>query len=225
MGEAHTLTPDVSFVFPARDEAASLGDTLESIRELDTAYECEIVVVDGGSRDGTAKIGREYGASVLEQRGSGIAEARNQGAASANGEWLAFVDADTILRPTYLTELLGFAEFEGVAGASSYCRVTGPMRAKAMEVTINHLFSRLRRPILPGFNTLVHRDAFEAVKGYPTVPNEDTAFSRRLAREYPLGYRRSVLVETSGRRVAEHGLTGTLTHYARLDRERLESEY
>lgn len=143
--------------------------------------------------------------------------------AAADGEWLAFVDADTTLRPTYLTALLGYLEANGLAAGSSGCRITGPRRAKLMEATINRVFPRLERPILPGFNTVVRRTVFDDVGGFPDVPNEDTAFSRRLARRYPTGYCPDVLVESSGRRVAADGLTGTLWHYATLDAERMRT--
>lgn len=217
--------PDVSFVVPACDEEDYLRGTLSSIRSLDTAFEYELLVVDGGSSDDTPAIAREYDATVLEQREPGIGAGRNLGAAHAEGEWLVFVDADTELYANYLTAMLGFVEAEGLAAASSYCTITGPRRAKVMGVTINHVFSRLKRPILPGFNVLVHRDAFEAVGGFPAVPNEDTAFSRELGRTHPTGYCRRVLVETSGRRFADLGLTGTLAHYLSRDFERVRAEY
>lgn len=217
--------PDVSFVVPAREEAGYLRGTLGSIRGLDTAYEYELLVVDGGSEDATPAIAREYDARVIEQEGHGIGAARDLGAGFATGEWLAFVDADTEVRANYLTEMLGFVETEDLAAASSHCRITGPARAKLMEATINHVFSRFDRPIMPGFNFFVHRRAYEESGGFPNVPNEDTAFSRRLAREVPTGYCPEVLVESSGRRIADSGLTGTLWHYASLDVDRLRSGY
>ncbi|AGB37790.1 glycosyltransferase [Natronococcus occultus] len=215
--------PDVSFVVPARNEADYLPDCLESIAALETDYEYETIVVDGASTDATADIARTRGATVLEGTGSSIAAGRNRGGRDATGEWLAFIDADTRVRPNYLTELLGFAEREDVAAASSACRMTGPLRAKLMEGTINHVFPRLERPILPGFNFFVHGEAFLETGGFPEVPNEDTAFSRRLGRRLPTDYHDAVLVESSGRRIADSGLAGTLFHYATLDVGRLRA--
>ncbi|QLG49355.1 glycosyltransferase [Natrinema halophilum] len=216
---------DVSFVVPARNEADYLRGTLASLAALDTEYTYEAIVVDGNSHDDTVSIAREYGAAVVHEAGSSIAAARNLGAERASGEWLAFVDADTRVRANYLTELLGFVETNGLAAASSYCRITGPYRAKLMEVTINHVFSRLEYPILPGFNCFVHVRAFEESGGFPRVPNEDTAFSRAFSRELPTAYCPTVLVESSGRRIDESGLTGTLWHYLQLDVERLRTDY
>ncbi|MFC4988790.1 glycosyltransferase [Saliphagus infecundisoli] len=222
---ARTDPPDVSFVVPAIDEADYVRETLGSIRDLDTDYVYETLVVDGGSTDGTPEIVRESGARLVAQEGTGIGAARHQGATETDGEWLAFVDADTELRANYLTELLGFAHREGLAGASSRCRITGPWRAKLMEATINHVFPRLSRPILPGFNLLVRREVYEASGGFPNVGNEDTAYSRRLGSRYPTGYCPEVLVETSGRRIADSGLTGAAVHYLALDAARLRSGY
>ncbi|ELZ01336.1 family 2 glycosyl transferase [Natrialba chahannaoensis JCM 10990] len=214
---------DVSIVIPARNEAAYLRGGLSSITALDTDYEYEVIVVDGASTDDTRAIAREYNATVVEEDGSSIAVARNLGASHADGEWLVFIDADTRVQADYLTEMLGFVEREGLAAASSRCRMTGPLRAKLMEGTINQLFPRLASPVLPGFNCVVHHRAFDEVGGFPDVPNEDTAFSRRLGRQYPTAYHPDILVTSSGRRIAADGLTGTLWHYLRLDAGRLQS--
>lgn len=216
---------DVSFVVPARNEVDYLRGTLASLTALDTSYEYEVIVVDGCSTDETPAIAREYDATVLHEACSSIAAARNLGAGQASGDWLAFIDADTRVRANYLTELLGFVEANGIAAASSYCRITGPRRAKLMELTINHVFSGLEHPILPGFNCFVHRQAFEEIGGFPRVSNEDTAFSRALAGRFPTAYCPTVLVESSGRRIAEQGLTGTLWHYLALEVERLRTDY
>lgn len=214
---------DVSFVVPACNEADYLRGALSSLAALDTASGYEVIVVDGDSGDGTPAVAREHDVTLLEGEGSSIARGRNRGAERATGDWLAFIDADTRVRANYVTELVGYAEANGLAAASSYCRITGPRRAKLMEATINSVFSRLARPILPGFNCLVRRDLFEAMGGFPDVANEDTAFSRRLGRRYPTGYYPDVLVETSGRRIADQGLTGTLWHYLVLDADRIRT--
>ena len=235
--------PVVSFVVPAKDEEAYLPAALESIRDQRTDRDYETIVVDGDSDDATAEIAREYGATLAEQSGSRIAEqsgshshveeqprssigdARHRGAERADGDWLAFVDADTVVRPEYLDAMLAFARRRNLAGASSRCRMVGPARAKVMEATINHVFPRLDRPVLPGFNCFVRRDAYFEVGGFPDVPNEDTAFSRELGREWATEYHPEVLVETSARRIANSGLTGTLVHYLRLDWHRIRAEY
>lgn len=214
-------TPTVSFVVPARNEADYVGRPLSSIDAMDTDRDYDVVGADGGSTDGTAAIARRHGDTVVEAGGRGIATGRNRGAAATTGEWVAFVEADTTVAPGYLDRMLSFVEQEGLAAATSRCRFTGPRRANLVEWTINYAFPHLSKPIFPGFNTFVHRAAFERVGGFPEVSNEDTAFSRRLGRTADTGYCPATPVETSGRRIADSGLSGTLYHYLRLDVGRL----
>jgi glycosyltransferase involved in cell wall biosynthesis len=234
----------VSFVLPAKDEETYITATLESIRDQRAACDYEIVVVDGDSDDATPAVARGYDAAVVHQPATAaaadggrhsdaasdrttpnIGDARHRGAKRADGDWLAFVDADTVVTPDYLDSMLEFVREEGLAAASSRCRVVGPARAKVMEATINHVFPRLARPVLPGFNCFVRRDAYFEAGGFPNVPNEDTAFSRELGRTAETDYHPDVLARTSGRRIAESGLTGTLSHYLKLDWVRLRADY
>lgn len=216
--------PDASVIVPARNEAGYLPATLSSLRSMATAREWELLVVDGDSDDGTPAIARAFDATVIEGSGESIGRGRHLGARAASGERLAFVDADTTVRPDYLDEMLDFIDRENLAAATSRCRMDG-WRSLPMQATINHLFPRLRRPVLPGFNLVVEREAYFAAGGFPDVPNEDTAFSRDLARDVPTGYHPDPLVETSARRIRSQGLTGTLVHYLALDWRRLRADY
>jgi rSAM/selenodomain-associated transferase 2 len=82
----------LSAVIPTLDEAALLPALLAALRpQVD-----EIVVVDGGSRDGTAALAHEAGARVVTTR-PGRAHQLDTGAAAARGDRLWFVHADTLL--------------------------------------------------------------------------------------------------------------------------------
>ncbi|MFC7223564.1 glycosyltransferase [Halalkalicoccus sp. GCM10025322] len=224
MSETEPDPPSVSVVVPARNEADYLPETLESLRAQTTDPPYEVIVVDGDSEDRTPEIAREFDARLVAGPGRNIGQGRHLGAQAARGEWLAFVDADTIVEPDYLEAMLAYVREEGLAAASSRCRMRGG-RATLMQGVINRVFPRLERPILPGFNFFVERETYEAAGGFPDVPNEDTAFSRRLARSEPTGYCPATLVETSPRRISEAGLTGTLWHYVRLDWGRYRAGY
>ncbi|MEO7177881.1 MAG: glycosyltransferase, partial [Allosphingosinicella sp.] len=83
----------ISVVIPALNAADWIGLCLVAVREAD-----EMIVVDGGSTDGTAAIARRNGARVIQSaRGRGLQLAA--GAAAARGEWLLFLHADTLLDP------------------------------------------------------------------------------------------------------------------------------
>lgn len=62
----------------------------------------EMIVVDGGSTDGTLAIAHDFAVQVVTQRGTGIADARNVGIAHAQGEYIAFLDHDDLWHPEKL---------------------------------------------------------------------------------------------------------------------------
>ena len=85
--------PTLSIILPAKNEAEGLRGTLPALR---VAYpDAEIIVVDDGSSDDTARVAREAGASVLSSPYSmGNGAAIKRGARAARGEILVFMDAD-----------------------------------------------------------------------------------------------------------------------------------
>jgi 4,4'-diaponeurosporenoate glycosyltransferase len=109
--------PSVSVVVPARDEAATLPTLLRSLRRL-TVPVAEVVVVDDASRDATAAVARDAGATVVPVEGppagwTGKAWACHVGARATSGELLLFLDADTELAPDALDGLLALHDAHG----------------------------------------------------------------------------------------------------------------
>ncbi|MEM1116939.1 MAG: glycosyltransferase family 2 protein [Bacteroidota bacterium] len=96
----------VVVVIPARDEAASVGTVVRALPAVD-----EVVVVDNGSRDGTASVAREAGATVVAEPRAGYGRAclaglRHVAARADAPDVVAFVDADLSDRPEELPALL-----------------------------------------------------------------------------------------------------------------------
>ena len=94
--------PSISVVIPARNAAAFLLDTLQSVAEQQCDVH-EVIVVDDGSTDDTGDIAREWGARVLRTSGLGNARAMNCGIAEATGELIAHFDADDLMLPDKLS--------------------------------------------------------------------------------------------------------------------------
>ena len=109
-----------SVVVPAFNEEAYLGATLDSLRTAAEALrsrisaEVETSVVDNNSRDRTAAIAREKGATVVHEPVQVIARARNAGARRASGDVLVFVDADVIVPPEFLIRIHAAMRRSGV---------------------------------------------------------------------------------------------------------------
>ncbi len=85
--------PLVSAIIPAYNCAKFIGGTIESALGQ-THHLFEIIVVDDGSQDETARVAASYPVTVIHQENGGMASARNTGARSAGGDWLAFLDHD-----------------------------------------------------------------------------------------------------------------------------------
>jgi hypothetical protein len=111
--------PAFSIVVPAYNAAATLPATLASIRaQQDPDH--EVIVVDDGSADDTGDVAERLGATLVRQANSGPAAARNNGVRAARGRWLAFVDADDWLMPSYLVRMRGLLESRPGVGLA-YC--------------------------------------------------------------------------------------------------------
>lgn len=101
--EASSTVPEVSFVIPARDEAALIEAALASIVQQEApALQMEAVVIDNGSRDETRRVvqsfasaHRELPITVVREETVGRSWAKNAGAQAARGRLLIFLDADS----------------------------------------------------------------------------------------------------------------------------------
>ncbi len=100
----------ISVVIPALNEEHNLRRVLPAlVRALPESVDVEVVVVDGGSADGTRALARAYGTRVLDHPAgapSDPAALRNRGAAAARGDLLVFLDADSEPAPDWLKALL-----------------------------------------------------------------------------------------------------------------------
>lgn len=100
---------NVSVVVPAHNAAKTLGATLQSLLDQ-TVSGWEVIVVDDGSQDDTAKIAAAFAHQdsrirVVSQPQGGVCAARNAGIEQAQFEWLLFLDADDWLAPVYLERM------------------------------------------------------------------------------------------------------------------------
>lgn len=103
--------PILSVIIPAYNAERWIKDAIESTINC-TKFPTEIIVVDDGSTDETAKIASGYGHGirVIRQRNSGVVRARQRGVESAHGQYIKMLDADDLLPRGCLDSLLAVAE-------------------------------------------------------------------------------------------------------------------
>lgn len=191
----------VSIVVPTLNEADRIGDALDRLR---TDFpDCELVVVDGGSTDGTPQVAAAHAPVLCSPPGR--ARQMNLGATHTCGEVLWFVHADTTIAPDALTAIRAALTDPRVVGGGlrlRFDRSTAALRYLAWAS--NHRARRLHH-VFGDQAMFLRRSAFDALGGFPDLPIlEDLELSRRLARTGRL----AVLDATStasARRFEAHG--------------------
>jgi Glycosyltransferases involved in cell wall biogenesis len=112
----------VSVVIAAFDAEATVGAAISSAL-WQTYRDFEVVVVDDGSSDATGEIASSFPepVRVVVQENAGVAAARNRGIVEAQGELIAFCDADDVLLPQHLQELVAvYDRHGGIATSNCY---------------------------------------------------------------------------------------------------------
>jgi rSAM/selenodomain-associated transferase 2 len=203
----------LSIVMPVLDEAAEIEAALSALAPY-RRRGVEVIVVDGGSSDGTAERAR-----VLADRVIAAARGRslqmNAGAAAARGDVLLFLHADTQLPENADGLVLDGLTRSGRAWGRFDVRIDGGGFLRVVAIMMN---TRSRATgIATGDQALfVTAAAFEAAGGFPPIAlMEDVALSTRLKRiGRPCALR--ARVTTSARRWRRHGTLRTVLLMWRL---------
>ncbi len=196
----------ISIIMPVLNEAPSIVSALEHVFSLEGAF--EVIVVDGGSTDGTVDLGSGYAQVLHGPRGR--ARQMNLGAAQARGDILLFLHADTRLPQGAIASVENALSDTKVVGGRFMLRLSDPGWAyRLIAFTIN-----LRDRLLRGFTgdqaIFVRAEVFRALGGYREEPlMEDLDFGERLAKAGKI-VRLSLKVTTSSRRWEKDGVAKTI---------------
>lgn len=107
----------ITVIIPAYNEAACIAETIRGILNEAPALLSDVIVVDGGSTDGTPKAAEEAGAKVIRSPKKGRAAQMNEGARHANTPVLYFLHADSIPPAGFPMQIAGHIK----SGFSSGC--------------------------------------------------------------------------------------------------------
>ena len=198
----------LSIIIPTLGEAAGIGAALAALQPL-RATGNEIVVVDGGSGDGTPDVAAPL-ADRLANAPQGRASQMNAGARLAGGDVLLFLHADTRLPPRADRLVLDGLAGSGRAWGRFDVHIDGRHRLLRLVAWLMNARSRWTGIATGDQAIFVRRDAFVAVGGFPAVPlMEDVALSAALKRvSRPLSLHEHVT--TSGRRWEARGVVRTI---------------
>jgi rSAM/selenodomain-associated transferase 2 len=219
----------LSVIIPTLDEAEGIVQTLAWVRQ---AGECELIVVDGGSVDGTPELARLH-ADIVLATSRGRARQMNAGAQVATGDVLLFLHADTILPQEFLVLIAQVLYDPQVVGGRFDVRLDAEGWPFRMVETLMNLRSRLTRISTGDQAIFVRRETFQAVGGYPEVDlMEDLQLSQKLKRAGKVACLRTQVI-TSARRWQQNGVLKTIVlmwmlrlgHFFGVPPERLRAFY
>jgi rSAM/selenodomain-associated transferase 2 len=170
----------LSVIIPTLDAGDGLKATLDALAGVD-----DVVIVDGGSSDGTRVVAAAAGARVIA-----VAPGRGQqlrtGAERAQGPWFLFLHADTVLDAGWRDEVAGFMAEPGhltMAGVFRFALDDASAAARRVERWVDW---RVRHLGLPygDQGLLIHGDFYRSLGGYRPLPlMEDVDLIRRIGRQ------------------------------------------
>lgn len=191
----------MSIIVPVLNEAERIE---ACVRRLRTDFpDCELVVVDGGSTDGTAELAARH--TRIVSTGCGRARQMNAGAGATSGQVLWFVHADCVVPADALPRMQVALADPTVVGGGLWIRFD--QRSAGLEwlrVTSN-LRARRLGLIFGDQAVFVRRAVFDGLGGFPDLPlMEDLEMSRMLRRRGRLVVL-DTTVTASARRIVAHG--------------------
>ncbi|MGH7932382.1 MAG: glycosyltransferase [Candidatus Binataceae bacterium] len=163
---------DLSIVFPVINERENLCELIPRMHALmeRERISFEVVVVDGGSTDGTREAAAEMGARVVRERRRGYAGAIETGFAEARGDYILTLDADLSHDPDFVAKLWRARQQGDIIIASRYIHggaAYAPFFRRFLSVVLNVAMrwslSMPVRDMSSGFR-LYRRQAVEGLK-------------------------------------------------------------
>lgn len=141
--EVSDKPPELAVIIPALNERENLEILLPAVREeiAQLGISAEIVVVDGGSHDGTSEAAQQRGARVVSQRERGYGEALLAGFAATAAPYIVTMDADLSHRPVFLQDLWRKRDDAEVLIASRYI-AGGRAEMGAFRKVLSHILNR-----------------------------------------------------------------------------------
>lgn len=200
--------PRLSVVIPTLDESSNLKECLSLLAGMRERGH-EVIVVDGGSREGTVELARGQADQVL-QGARGRARQMNAGALAASGDLLLFLHADTHLPADADRLILEVLTARDNVWGRFDIRLSGTHWLFPIIAAMMNLRSCITGVATGDQGLFMTKSAFASVGGFPDIPlMEDIEISRLLKRRSrPVCLRQKAI--TSSRRWERRGVLRTV---------------
>jgi glycosyltransferase involved in cell wall biosynthesis len=223
-----STAPFISVLIPAFNEEALIARTIERVQQSFAQVEhpaFEIIVCDNNSTDRTSEVAQSNGARVVFEPHNQISRARNTAARHAQGEWLIFLDADTLLPAELLQSTIDTINGGGIGAGGALVEFDRPVNNHA-AMRVLRFWNTISKclKVAAGSYIYCQREAWTETRGFDETvyAGEELFFSRRLkrwGRKRGLGFRiLTSPVMTSPRKLQWYGPWQLLRHTLSLAR-------
>ena len=201
------MNPSLTIIIPVLNEACILSERLEALQFV-RCRDIQLIVVDGGSTDGSLEISRALCDLALKSP-AGRAKQMNEGARHASSEWLLFLHADARLEGEAFEALL-----EALSGEPDWgwfdVRIEGKHPLLSLTAAMMNARAGLTKVATGDQGFFMKKALFDAVGGFPDMLlMEDVALSKALRGVAKSTVIRTPLV-TDGRRWDQGGWLWTV---------------
>lgn len=139
----------------------------------------EVIVADGGSRDGTAEVAEFAGCRFMAPAGT-LGERLRTAAQTARTPWLLFLRPGAALDPAWVDAVRAFLADAGTGEAATFRSKSGESRS-TLRAIVTLLAARFGRPS-PDHGLLIARSRYDMLGGHDASPDAERALLRRLGR-------------------------------------------
>jgi glycosyltransferase involved in cell wall biosynthesis len=182
--------PLISVIIPVYNVKKHLKECLDSVCGQ-TLTDFEVICIDDGSTDGSAKILEKFAAKdkrflVITQENKGLSEARNAGLEFAKSDHIAYIDSDDFVHPCFLEILYNGAKQYGAdVSACNFSKIYGDEKfpelnnekPKEYKNALKMLLNRKNFVHFTVWNKLYKKDVIEGIKFVKGIYFEDWVYN------------------------------------------------
>ena len=213
---------NISIVIPALNEENYIANCINSLQGQIGSQD-ELIVVDNGSTDKTARIAKELGCTVVSEQKRGVSHARNRGAEVSSNPVLGFVDADGVVHNNWLQEAKRSLADPRVSAVSGLNIFNHDSRLKEIWYNGYTVFAyayvlilqACSKTFLVSNNLAIKKDVFDDIDRWKPIIGEDYWLSKEFWKRDTLhgAVNLRMRIDYSSRRFDQQGYLRTISNW------------